>query len=99
MPTIPGNELYYVIHILIAVGVVGWLSYKSETQHKVVLFIIGLFLLGGSILEITTFKIPGVGFMEIQPDRFVFFFSVGYLIMLIRYPHNRDLIRRRWIIP
>ncbi len=99
MPEIPGNEIYYTIHILLTMVICGWITYKSETRHKAVLFVFGLFLMGGTILDVTTFKIPGIGFMEIQPDRFVFFFSVGYMIMLMRYPHNRDLLRKRWYAP
>lgn len=99
MPAIPGNELYYTIHLLMVLGLVSWITYLSETRHKAVLFVYGLFLMGGTILDITTFKIPGLGFMEIQPDRFVFFFNIAYVIMLMRYNHNRDVFRRNWLIP
>ncbi|MEM6344316.1 MAG: O-antigen ligase family protein [Bacteroidota bacterium] len=99
MPEIPGNEIYYTIHILMAMGIVGWITHKSATRHKAILFVYGLFLMGGTILDVTTFKIPGIGFMEIQPDRFLFFFNIGYMVMLMRYPFNRDLLRKRWYTP
>ncbi|MFK7924900.1 MAG: O-antigen ligase family protein [Bacteroidia bacterium] len=99
MPTIPGNEIYYAIHILMVLGIVSWITKKSDTRHKAVLWVYGMFIMGGTIIDITTFKIPGLGFMEIQPDRFVFFFSLGYMFMLMRYNRNRELFRKVWYVP
>lgn len=99
MPTIPGNELYYAIHLILVFGLSIWIAKKHDTRHKLLLFVYAFYLLGGSIAEVLTFKVPGISFFEFQPDRIVLIFNLGYLTMLFLYRHNREVLRKKWYSP
>lgn len=60
--------------------IAGFLVMKSDSRNKFELFLFSYFLLTGSYNELLTFKIPGLSFLEIQPDRFIFFVLV-FLIL------------------
>ncbi len=94
-----GNEtqvyVYLTLTFLLSLGI----TWRSQVRQKVVLLVYGFFYMSGTVRMILTFKIPGVSFFEIQPDRFIFIFSTFYLLILLRRRSNREMLKERWVAP
>ncbi|SDD92362.1 O-antigen ligase [Pricia antarctica] len=88
--------IYFVITAIIAF----YLTVKSASKYKFVLFFISFFLLTGNLNDLLTIKIPGFSLFEIQPDRFLFvllsFFIVGKTLFSRYRPQFRFERRVPW---
>ena len=83
------GQMYMYIYFVIALGVISYWVFNSQVKFKLELIVLCFFLMTCDINEILTFKIPGLGFFEIQPDRFLF---LVFSFLLIR---NLDFFKDR----
>ncbi len=63
----------FYIYMVIMLFVAYVMTKSSKTKYKFELFIIIYYILTGDYNELLTFSLPGISFMEIQPERFLFF--------------------------
>ena len=63
---------YFYIFLLLGAFVAFYLVIRSNARYKIELFFIAFYLITGNINDLLTVKIPGIGFFEIQPERFLF---------------------------
>lgn len=75
-----GRE-YMFLYFALAFGVALYWVYTSQAKYKFELLVLCFFLMTNDINEFLTFKIPGMGFFEIQPARAVF---LVFSFLLIR---------------
>ncbi len=69
---------HYVFLVLAAILTFGLLL-QTQVKDKIEHFALGFFLMTGNFNDALTFKVPGVSFFEIQPDRFLFLLFSFYL--------------------
>lgn len=66
------GKIYMYVYFAVALGMALYWIYNSKVQYKFELLILCFFLMTNDINEFLTFKIPGIGFFEIQPERALF---------------------------
>ncbi len=66
-----GKEFMYM-YFAIALGIALYWIFTSQVKHKIELLVLCFFLMTNNINEFLTFKIPGLGFFEIKPERALF---------------------------
>lgn len=75
------------------------LALKSQSKYKFELFFLAFFLMSGSISDLLTFKIPGVSFFEIQPDRFLFLLFSFFLLRNLLFQNKETPLPHGWNMP
>ena len=66
------GQIYMFIYFAVALGWICYWVFKGDVKYKFELIILCFFLMTNDINEFLTFKIPGIGFFEIQPERALF---------------------------
>ncbi len=66
------GQIYMFIYFAVALGVAAYWIFTSQVKFKFELLILCFFLMTNDINEFLTFKIPGLGFFEIKPERALF---------------------------
>lgn len=94
-------------YFVLAFGIAFYLIYKSKVNYKFELFALCFFLLTGEANELLTFKIPGVSFFEIQPERFLFLVFAFFLLRRFAFPPSKGkkagridkVVKPDWVHP
>ena len=66
------GQIYMYIYFVVALAWVCYWVLNSSIKYKFELIVLCFFLMTNDINEFLTFKIPGIGFFEIQPERALF---------------------------
>lgn len=70
---------HFYIYLLLA-GIIAFiLVVQSSSNNKIEMFFISFYLLSGNLNDILTFKIPGIGFFELQPNRIIYLLLLFFL--------------------
>lgn len=93
------DSIYFYAFLAITALTSLYLVLKSTSTFKVELFFLSFFLISGSVSEILTFKIPGISFFEIQPDRFLFFLFSFFIIKNLFFNKNGLQLPFGWSMP
>ncbi len=83
-----GQTLLYV-YMLVIFLVALRLVYKSKSEYKFELLAIAFFLGSGGYSDLLKFKLPGISFFEIQPDRFLLLTFLFLLGRRLLFPPER----------
>ena len=75
------GHIYMYIYWAVAIGVAIYWIFNSPVKYKFELLVLCFFLMTNDINKFLTFKIPGLGFFEIQPERALL---VVFSFLLIR---------------
>lgn len=73
------DTIHFYIYLLFAGLIALFLVFRSSSSHKVEMLFISFYLLSGNLNNILTFKIPGITFFEIQPNRFIYLLLLFFL--------------------
>jgi O-antigen ligase len=93
------DSIYFYGYLGLTFMIALWLVLKSQSKYKFELFFLSFFLMSGSISDMLTFKIPGVSFFEIQPDRFLFFLFGFFLMRNLLFPKQEIQLPIGWSVP
>ena len=66
------GKIYMYIYFVVALGCICYWVFKGDVKYKFEMIVLCFFLMTNDINEFLTFKIPGIGFFEIQPERALF---------------------------
>ena len=97
LPTM--DSMYFYAYLGLAFMISWRLVMKSQSKYKPELLFLSFFLVSGSINEILTFKIPGISFFEIQPDRFLFFMFLFFIFRNLLFPKKEIQLSFGWSMP
>ena len=87
--------IYFGLAAIIAL----YLVFKSKSEYKFELYFLAFYLLTGNINLMLTFRIPGISFFEIQPERFlllIFLFLLTRRLVLVGLKKSTDAT---WSMP
>ena len=74
------NIIHFYIYFVFATAVGGFLTFKSDSKHKIELFFLSFYLLTGNLNDLLILKIPGLSLFEIQPLRLIYLL-LGFLFL------------------
>ena len=91
----PFVYVYFLITMLLSAY---WVN-NSEVKYKFETLILAFYLMTGNLNDLLTFAIPGVSFFEIQPDRFLFFMFLFFLVRRFYFSDEPVEVRDSWRMP
>jgi hypothetical protein len=91
----PFVYLYFLIALLLGAY---WVK-NSGVKYKFEILILSFYLMTGNLNDLLTFAIPGVSFFEIQPDRFLFFMFLFFLVRRFYFSNEPFEVKVSWRIP
>jgi len=97
LPTM--DSIYFYAYIGFTFILALRLVLKSNSPYKLELTFLAFFLMSGSISGILTFKIPGISFFEIQPDRFLFLLFSFFIFRNLVFPKKNIRLPQGWTMP
>jgi len=87
--------MYFIIALFLSARWVG----NSGVKYKFETLILAFYLMTGNLNDLLTFAIPGVSFFEIQPDRFIFFMFLFFLVRRFYFSNEPFEVKVSWRIP
>ena len=90
---------FFYLYFVVMFGVAFRMVYKSESKNKPEMMLAAFFLLTGNINQLLTFKIPGVSFFEIQPDRLLFLTFSFFIFRKVGLENQRILTDKNGTMP
>jgi len=93
------DSIYFYAYLIFTFTIALSLVLKSESKYKLELIFLSFFLMSGSISGALTFKIPGISFFEIQPDRFLFLLFSFFIFRNIFFPKAGIRLLYGWAVP
>lgn len=93
------DSIYFYAYLAVTFFIALRLVTKSTSPYKLELTFLSFFLMSGSISDILTFKIPGISFFEIQPDRFLFLLFSFFIFRNLVFPKENIQLPKGWRFP
>lgn len=90
---------FVYLYFLFALSLSAYWVYNSELKDKFEVFILSFYLMTGNLNDLLTFAIPGISFFEIQPDRFLFFMFLFFLVRRLYLSKDSFEFKNFWNIP
>ena len=71
---------HFFIYFAFAAVLALYLTIKSDSKYKYILFFISFYLLTGNYNDLLLIRIPGLSFFKIPPVRFIYLMLLGFII-------------------
>ena len=91
--------VHFYIYFVIAAIVVFYLTIKSNSRYKVLIFLLSFYLLTGNLNELLTIKIPGFSLFEFQLKRILFLMLSFFLVRRVFFSKEKIILTTNGKIP